>query len=76
MSDPELLFAMFEQFFSTAEQARDVCANLHIEFATRLGRKHRVIADHVANIEDGQLQPFGEFGNDLVGKKADLVLGI
>src|SRR5205807_7583955 len=45
MSDAEFLLTMLQQFFSTAEQACDICANLHVEFATPLGRTHRAIAD-------------------------------
>src|SRR5580704_3085637 len=57
VSDAQLPLTVFEKLFAAAQQARDVGANLDIEFTARLGREHGVVADHVVYFKLGQIQP-------------------
>src|SRR5258708_16720517 len=67
VTHPQLLSAMLQNLFAAPNQAADVGANLHVELAARLGRQHRVVTDHVAHFQFGQIQPPGKFRNYFVG---------
>src|SRR5436309_2590449 len=54
---------MFKKLFATAQHAGNIGADLHVEFAARLGRQHGVIADYVADLEFSQVEPASNFGD-------------
>ncbi len=66
VSHPELLNAVFQNVFTAAYHATDVGANLNVELPSRLCGQHRVIADHIANLEVRQFEPRCYFLNNFI----------
>src|SRR5580692_963847 len=56
VSDAQPRLAVIEKLLTTAQHARDVGANLDVEFAARFRGQHGVVADYVAYLEVGQIQ--------------------
>src|ERR1700733_343053 len=67
---------MGQQLVATTQHATDVGAYLYMILARWGGAHQRVIRDHVAHIEFGNPDARGYFADHLVGKIANLILGI
>ncbi len=76
MADSEPLFTMLEKLIAAAKHATDIRAHLHVELANRMRTQHRVVRQHVADIQLTDVQALCDFRNRRIRHIPDFILRV
>jgi hypothetical protein len=74
VANSQPFLAVFEDFLSTPNHARDVGAHLEVVLADGVAMEHRVVTDVLNHLDRPDINPAGDFLDDIVADKADLIL--